>query len=784
MTGAFCRRAAGLVCLAVLVALPVLFALHLAGPAGPRAEERARDRFVGSASCAGCHAPQAAAWRRSDHARAMAPATPANVLGDFSGRRVTDGRHSASFLRDGARFVVRTDGPGGTVADFAVSETIGIDPLQQYLVAFADGRRQVLPWAWDSRPRAQGGQRWYHLAADDPLPAGDPLHWTGREQTWNFMCASCHTTGLVRGYDAAHDRYDTGWTELGVGCESCHGPGGAHVAWARAGAASDAAGRGLSVALRDGAGGAWRFAADDARGIAHWQGPPRQAAARQVEACAPCHARARPIVADPLPGARFLDTHAPLLLVPGEYRADGQIQGEVFEWGSFSQSRMARAGVACADCHDPHGGRLRADGNAVCAQCHLPAHFDTADHTRHPDGGEAARCIACHMPAITYMGVDRRHDHSFSVPRPDLGAAIGAPDACTTCHAGRSQAWAAQRIADWFGPRRRDEPHPALAIAAGRDGRPGADVALAAIVNDRTRSAILRASAIGLLPMPPSPTTAAAIGAALQDPDPLVRAAALRALEGLHPQNRLHAARFLADDTRLVRIEAARALAPVPLAALPESARPAFLRAWDELLASERVAAERPEAQVNLASLLARRGDAAGAEAAYQAALARDPANLAALLNMADFEARRGRPGAAEAALRRAVTAHPDEADAHYALALALARAGRAGDALAPLARAAALRPDEPRYAYAQALALNDLGRKAEAASVLQDSLARNPGHRDSLLALATIERDRANLAEAARLAAAAVALNPADREAAALLAQLRALRQAPPAAR
>ncbi len=697
---------------------------------------------------------------------------------------MTDGRHSATFLRDGDRFVIRTDGPGGVVADFPVSETFGADPLQQYLVLFPDGRRQALPWAWDSRPRAEGGQRWYHLMAQDPLRAGDPLHWTGRDQTWNFMCASCHSTGLERGYDAATDRYDTTWTEISVGCESCHGPGAAHVAWAQAGARADVAHRGLSVALRDASGGAWRFAQDDARGIARWDGPPRQATAAQVETCAPCHARARPIVADPLPGARFLDTHAPMLLRQGEYHADGQIQGEVFEWGSFAQSRMQRAGVTCGDCHDPHSSRLRAEGNAVCAQCHLPARFDTAEHHHHAPGTPGAQCASCHMPAVTYMGVDQRRDHAFSLPRPDVAAQIGAPDACTSCHTGQPQAWAARHIATWFGPRRRDDPHWALAIHAGREGRPGADAALSAIATDRTHSAILRATAISLLPMPPSQATAGAIGATLLDPDPLVRATALRSLDGLHPRNRLHAARFLADDVRLVRIEAARALAPVPIEAMPEAARPAFARAWEELIASERVAAERPEAHVNIAGLLAARGDAAGAEAAFRDALARDPAFLPALVNLADFEARRGRHDAAEAALRRAIAAHPRTAEPHYALALALVRQGRAVDAIAPLTEAVALDPAEPRYAYVRAIALNDLGRRDEAAQALRETLARHPRHRDSLLALATFERDRANIAEAERLAAAAVALNPADREAAALLAQLRGLRQRLPGLR
>jgi len=755
--------------------LSVLLALLLAPAFAPAAREAARPGFVGSATCASCHAAQHAEWQASDHARAMQTATPASVLGAFDGRPVAQGGSRANFHRDGDRFVVQTDDPDGTEAEFTITETFGVDPLQQYLVLFPDGRRQALPWAWDSRPAAEGGQRWFHLMPDALPRAGDPLHWTGRDQRWNFMCASCHSTGLVRGYEAARDSYDTRWTEISVGCESCHGRGAGHVAWARAGALPQVADLGLEVTLRDRSGGTWRFAAGDARGIATWEGPPRQATTAGVETCAPCHARARPLVADPLPGARFLDTHAPLLLARGEYHADGQMQGEVFEWGSFAQSRMQRAGVVCADCHQPHSGRLRAEGNALCAQCHLPSRFEAPQHHRHAAGSAGAQCVSCYMPAVTYMGVDRRRDHAFSIPRPDVALAVGAPDTCTACHAGQSQQWAAAQLANWHGPPR-GGPHPALAIHAGRAAARGADQALARLALDRAHPAILRATALSLLPSPPTRATGEAVGGTLLDPEPLVRAAALRALEGLPAQNRLHAARLLTDEVRLVRIEAARALAPVPLNALPEAARPAFARAWEELLASERVAAERPEAHVNIAALLAQRGDAAGAEAAYRAALARDPAFLPALVNQAGFEEARGRPEAAEALLRRAVAAHPTDATPVYALALLQLRRGRVAEAERNLATATALAPEEPRFAYVQALTLHRLGRVEEAIALL----AWHPRHRDSLIALATMERDHGRLAEAERYAAAALALDPADREAAALLGEIRVRQGAP----
>jgi predicted CXXCH cytochrome family protein len=113
----------------------------------------------------------------------------------------------------------------------------------------------------------------------------------------------------------------------------------------------------------------------------HWEMNPETGIARrteklasaELETCAACHARRKAIAKNPAPGEPFLDGYLPSFLEPGLYHADGQIDGEVYEYGSFLQSRMHAAGVICSNCHDPHSAKLRAEGNALCAQCHLPA---------------------------------------------------------------------------------------------------------------------------------------------------------------------------------------------------------------------------------------------------------------------------------------------------------------------------------------------------------------------------------------------------------------------------
>jgi hypothetical protein len=190
--------------------------------------------FVGTAVCAECHADADATWRGSHHALAMQVADDATVLGNFEGAKLTNFGVTSTFTKKDGKYWIRTAGPDGKLADYEVLYTFGVAPLQQYLVAFPDGRFQAPPLAWDTRPKSEGGQRWFSLQPDEAIPPGDLLHWTGVAGNWNQMCASCHSTDLRKHYDTKADRFATSWSEISVGCEACHGPGSKHVAWAKA----------------------------------------------------------------------------------------------------------------------------------------------------------------------------------------------------------------------------------------------------------------------------------------------------------------------------------------------------------------------------------------------------------------------------------------------------------------------------------------------------------------------------------------------------------------------
>jgi predicted CXXCH cytochrome family protein len=722
--------------------------------------------YLGAERCAGCHPQEAAAWRGSDHDRAMEE--PAARLGDFADARFEEDGVVTRFFERGGRAFVNAPGPDGKPADFPVAYTFGVEPLQQVLLRLPKGRYQAFDVAWDARPREAGGQRWFSLHPGEPAPPGDVMHWTKLSASWNGGCADCHSTNVRRGYDLARDAYVTRWSDLDVACEACHGPGSGHAAWAEAGARGNE--RGLTARL--GEPRRWRLPAGAA--IARREPPLRSHA--ELEVCAPCHARRTQLAEGAPAGAPLLDAYRPALLEPGLYEADGQIRDEVYEYGSFVQSRMYAAGVTCSDCHDPHRLALRAEGNALCGECHRAEVFDAPEHHHHAAGSAGAACGACHMPARTYMGVDVRHDHSFRVPRPDLSLAIGAPNACTACHAGKPARWAAEAVARWFPGGRSTAPHYGSALHAGRERQPGAEAALVALARDAAQPAIARATALALLAAPDLPAANAAIRRGLRDPDPLVRLGALAAAPSVEPAARLAAVKPLLRDPLLaVRIDAARVLAEVPPELFRPEDRTRLAAALGEYRAAQAVNADRPEAHVNLGGLAALQGDAAAARAEYETAIRLAPWFVPAWVNLADLERAAGREEAAEAALREALAAAPEVAEPHFALGLLLIRTGRRDEALAELTRAAALAPDNARFVQGLALALEDRGQPQRALATLEAAVARHPGDRELRAAAAFLAHQHGEREAALRHARALVAAWPEDAQARELLARLEA---------
>ena len=703
--------------------------------------------FVSNETCAECHQQQFDEWTDSHHDWSMKHADATTVLGDFDDTRFTHFGVDSRFYKQGEKYYVNTEGPEGAASDFEIKYTFGVEPLQQYLVEFPGGRLQSLSIAWDVE-----NKRWFHLYQNEHIKPDDPLHWTRRFQNWNMMCAECHSTNLRKGYQVDTDTYQTSWSEINVSCQACHGPGEAHVAWARSipeGEAREARDHKLVV----------DFEGTDPR--------------YEVDNCARCHSRRHQVSANDEHGRPLLDDFMVSSLRDGLYHPDGQILDEVYVYGSFVQSRMYHEGVRCSDCHNPHSLDLWRPGNDLCIRCHQTSppedfpklkskNYDTPDHHFHPEGSTGTQCVECHMRARTYMVVDPRRDHSFRIPRPHLSVRLGTPNACNDCHEDQTFEWAADLVDQWYGPGAASGSHFAEAIVAGREGRRTAQAELVKLARDLDQPSIARATALELLRAYPNklsdlrPLTA--------DDDPLIRTHAAGALQSVPlDQSAAVLGSMLNDPIRAVRIEAARVLATAPRQVLASIDRQAFDRAVKEFEQTQQSMADTPGAHLNLAVTYVARGDVDLAEEHYRTALRLENTFLPARLNLATLYNQLSRNDEAIDLLVETVSLVPEEGEAHYSLGLLLAEEQRIKEAAESLSKAAELLPGRARVRFNYGLALQHLGRHAGAERQLLKAHEMDPLDPSILNAVTTLYLQQRDLPKALHFAEQLTRLVPGE---------------------
>jgi predicted CXXCH cytochrome family protein len=648
-------------------------------------------RYVGRSTCADCHQPQHKLWLGSDHDRAMELASDQSVLGDFNDVSFTYQGVTTRFFRKGGKFMVNTEGPDGQLHDYEIKYTFGVRPLQQYMVEFPDGRVQVLRESWDTE-----NKKWFFVTppdvTDERIEPGDPLHWTGIAQNWNTTCADCHSTNVHKNYDPRTNKYHTTFEEIDVSCEECHGPGSVHVDLARKWTPlwDRNVGYGL-VSLKN------------------------KALDTQLETCAKCHARRYQVHEDFRPGQPFLDHYEPSLVSASLYHADGQILDEVYEYGSFLQSKMYANRVQCSDCHDPHSLKLKFNGNQLCAQCHVPAKYDTPAHHHHPAGSTGSQCVECHMPSRLYMVIDSRRDHSFRAPRPDLSVELGTPNACNDCHTRPEETfqWAADAVRNWYGDKRPDDPHWAPAIAAGRAAKPGGAEMLLDVLERKTTPAIVRATAVDLLANYPTARSVEVRRGSLHDGEPLIRLAAVRSLTAdAGPQIIADLADRSSDSVSAVRVAAAARLAYMPFDSLSDQQRNALEEALIEFRGIQQFSLDHAGGHLTLGALDRHHGRIGQAIEHFQAAIELEPymsgprAELATLLQQqgaAPGDVQRLRREEADL-LERDSKLAPDSAEILYQLGMLRYLLGELDAAQIALSSATEKAPQN--YEFLMALAL------------------------------------------------------------------------------
>ena len=685
--------------------------------------------FVGKESCIECHKVQYELWIGSDHDLAMDHASDSTVLGDFNNAELVAQGHTHKFYKKEDKFFVFTDGADGKMQEFEVKYTFGYHPLQQYLVEFPGGRLQTLPLTWDTVSKS-----WYHMAdavyANEDINHMNWLHWTNQAQNWNGMCADCHSTDLKKNYNLETDSYQTTWSEIDVSCEACHGPASEHIKWANLPemARPQNINTGLVVQTSN----------IDNR--------------RYVDLCARCHTRRSALRDYDFDWSDLLDHMIPELTREPLYFPDGQILEEDYVFGSFTQSRMYMEGVKCNNCHDVHSGKRHMEGNALCLQCHRGDVYDTYNHHFHKYEGESnmvvvdefgkrqevgsgAQCINCHMPGRYYMGMDYRRDHSFRVPRPDLSDELGTPNACTQCHADRSNQWAAGYMKKWYGESIR--PHYGLALAAGARMEQGAFDKLKKLTNDDLYPVIVRATALSILGENYPDSSVVILQNSMKDIESLIRYTAVHHFRLTNLTEMEAVLPLLNDPVRAVRFEAAIKLSIVPADQFPQKSMHALSQALDEYRQAMEYTGDFAASRHNLGNYFRNQGEIAKAIENYKAAIRIDNLFYPAKVNLAMIYNQQGDNDKAELLFRDVLKDDPDNGEIYYSLGLLLAEKQEYEEAAQMLEEAIKLLPDRIRIRYNLGLIYQYLNEPAKAEKALLDGLVSSPDNFDLLFAIA-----------------------------------------------
>lgn len=434
--------------------------------------------YVGSAACADCHDNRHSSWYATYHRTMTQFATAETVQGQFDGQALDYAGIRVRPVRDNGQFYFDYYdlASGQKLNRITIDKTVGSHRYQQYLTRLPEDNTHVrLHYLWHNRD-----QRWVHM--NGVFLGPDGRDFDEHVAIWNQNCVFCHNTGpqprmsnyeelqarARRGepVDVGRDsRFDTEVAELGISCETCHGPGERHAELAQA--------RSMRLAMR--------IAPGRDRSIVN---PVRLDARLGSHVCAQCHAqRMIPDSAelrqmlDTGPRYRpgmdlhdfvvpvWRDTQVPVLghedLFKLRFWSDGTPRLTAYEYQGMAQSAChQQAELSCMDCHSMHAGDPagqltdRNRGNAPCLRCHQDFRREAqlVAHSKHPADSPGSLCYSCHMPHLKYGVMDIHRSHRIEIPDAYSDAAAGRPNACLNCHVEETPIWAAAELAAWYQP--------------------------------------------------------------------------------------------------------------------------------------------------------------------------------------------------------------------------------------------------------------------------------------------------------------------------------------------
>ena len=652
--------------------------------------------FAGNKSCAECHEAEHADWMDSDHERAMDTVSVKSVTANFENTTFTDrdGYTSKFYIKD-KRYYVFTKGEDGVEKEMEITYVFGLRPLQQYLIETDKGRLQCLPIAWDLQQND-----WFSLVDSiyhgQKIESDNWLYWTNNGQNWNGMCAECHTTNYHKGYNMDTQEFHTTYTEMNVGCETCHGPGSNHNKWAE-------------IDEKE------RPEIDNAGFLQKTYGINSQDLINQ---CGYCHARRTTFGDNKHSNDYYMQHWVPQLLHDRYYYSDGQVLDEDYVTGSFMQSKMFRHGVKCTDCHDAHTVKTKLKGNQLCYQCHIPADYEEKHHFHKKTGGkgdvtvngfydnergDGTQCVDCHMQGANFMGVDFRRDHSIRVPRPDLSIRNGTPNACNQCHKDKSNEWSVQAVEKWYGHKLEHEN--TVMFNAFADARNGDYKVIPTLINEvllqDSINEIYRATAVAYLGRFASEESMGAIEKSLKNPLPLIRHTAVMNYENPNKVEFIKKlAPLLSDSIKAIRIGVLAKISIYPTLKFDPRYDKEYQKALGEYRSAMEHTSDFPSSMYNLGNLSIKEGDDAKAIEMFKESLRIDNMFYPSSVTLSILLSRNGNSAEAKKVLENAVSKSPEMFEGYYYLGLLSAEEKENKKAIKYLVKALEIQPYNDRVAY------------------------------------------------------------------------------------
>ena len=438
--------------------------------------------FVSSKTCASCHPHEHATWHSSYHRTMTQVATPEAVIGDFDGKLRNCGGKGYRLGRDGDDFWVEITEPGKEPARKDIVMTTGSHHMQAYWFATGDpdkGRMVgLVPWVYLNLENEK--KRWVEEYATFLHDPQFTPHYQA-EGKWNKFCRQCHATGVQP--RLGKDRMDTRVAELGISCESCHGPGEEHVRIysdpsLRYQRHLDSEGRDPTIVnparlppkessqVCGQCHSIWMSTQEEGKkeleGGFTYRAGQDLSSTRQVIHGADMDTQEKKVDLIKAVGRNFLDDR---------YWSDGMIRIAGREYSGLVDSPCYKHDnpektMRCMSCHILHKRRGSAEsikewrddqlgegmrGNKACLQCHEDMSAKVPEHTHHQAGSSGSLCYNCHMPHTTYGLLKGIRSHTISAPSVQESLQTGRPNACNACHLDKTLEWTAGHLESWYG---------------------------------------------------------------------------------------------------------------------------------------------------------------------------------------------------------------------------------------------------------------------------------------------------------------------------------------------